>query len=157
MNSLIPWKRGEIQKTAPVAAPFTQLRSDWDRLFDRFLDDFWGPSTTASVQGLPLDVSETDMELVVRAEVPGIDPKDIEVSLSGDVLVISGRKAEEREEERARYHHTERRFGSFQRSLRLPIPVEPEHVQAAYKNGVLTVTLRKAESLRPRKIEIRTS
>jgi HSP20 family protein len=93
----------------------------------------------------------------VRAEVPGIDPKDIEVNLSGEVLTITGRKLDEEVEERSRYHHSERRFGSFQRGIRLPMPVEPDAVAADYKNGVLTVTLRKAEALRPKKIAIKRS
>lgn len=156
MNTLIPWKRGEIQSTTS-AAPFTQMRSDWDRLFDRFLDDVWGPAGTSSSRGLVLDVSETDDALIVRAEIPGIDPKDVDVNLAGDVLTISGQKAEESGEERSRYHHTERRFGSFQRSLRLPVPVEAGGVEAECRNGLLTVTLRKAEALRPKKIAIRTS
>ena len=157
MNSLIPWKRGEIRKTAQHGTPVTQLRSDWDRLFDRFLDDFWGPSVGGAPSDLMLDVSETDEEIVVRADVPGIAPKDLDIQVAGDVLTITGKRLEESEGKGARYHHSERRFGSFQRSIGLPIPVEADKVDAVHENGVLTVTLRKAESLRPRKIEVRTS
>ena len=154
MNTLIPWKRGDVQRSS--TAPFSQMRSDWDRLFDRLLDDVWAPAAGAPSGGLPLDVIETDNELVLQLEVPGVDPQNLDVSLSGDVLTISGHKVEERIEERSRHHLAERRYGSFQRSLRLPVPVEAESVEAKSQNGLLTVTLRKAESLRPRKISVKS-
>jgi HSP20 family protein len=158
MTSLTPWKRSD-DRGSSGNAPVTQLRSDWDRMFDRFLDDVWGPAASGfgAGAGLPLDVMETDDALVLRAEIPGMDPKDIEIDLAGDVLTIAGQKTEEHKEERARYHHTERRYGSFRRSIRLPLPVEPDGVEAELKNGLLEITLRKAESLRPRRIEVKGS
>ena len=155
MNSLLPWKRSD-SKTAMAVAPVTQLRSDWDRLFDRVLDDFWGPGTGSATHGLAIDVSETDEHIEIRAEIPGIEPKDIDVSLSGDVLTIAGQKMDAASESHGRYHHSERRFGSFQRAVRLPVPVEPDRVDATYKNGLLTVKLEKSEALRARKIDIKS-
>lgn len=155
MKTLIPRKQSEVQRSG--STPFSQLRSDWDRLFDRFLDDAWGPVGGSAGGGLPLDVLETDGELILQVEIAGVDPQDLDVSLSGDVLTISGQKREEEMQERARYHLAERRYGSFQRHLRLPIPVEPDSVDAQCKHGLLTVTLRKAESLRPRKISVKGS
>ena len=154
MASLTPWRRSEGQRGSGQA-PVTQLRSDWDRLFDRFLDDFWTPSGNGGGASLPIEVKETDDALVLQAEIPGMDPKDIDISLTGDVLTISGQKSEEQDEERARYHYTERRYGFFQRSIRLPLPVEPDSVEAESKNGLLMITLRKAESQRPKRIEVK--
>src|SRR5688572_24286529 len=105
MTRMTPWKRSE-DRSASGNLPVTQLRSDWDRLFDRFLDDFWGGSVSGgSGSGLPLDVLETEDALVLRAEMPGFDANEIEIDLVGDVLTIAAQHSEERKEERARYHH----------------------------------------------------
>ena len=152
---LTPWKHSEIQRTPASATPVTQLRSNWDRLFDSFLDDFWGTPVNSSQYAPALDILETSDELVLQIEIPGVEAKDVEINLSGDVLSISGQKLDQSNEQRMRYHHAERRYGSFQRTVRLPMPVEPEHVQAESKNGLLVISLRKAESLRPKKISIK--
>lgn len=155
MNTLIPWKRHEAQRNPASTAPVSQLRSDWDRFFDRFLDDFWGVPLTGAAYAPPLDILETDDELILTVEIPGIETKDVEISLSGDVLTIAGQKLELPADERARYHRMERRHGSFERNVRLPIPVEPQDVRAESRNGLLVITLRKAESQRPRKIPVK--
>jgi HSP20 family protein len=153
--NITPWKRSEIQRTPASTAPVAQLRSNWDRLFDSFLDDFWGVPANGAQYAPALDILETEDQLVIEVEIPGIDANDVEINLAGDVLTIAAQKAERPSEERARYHHTERRYGSFQRIVRLPLPVEPQNVEAESKNGLLVITLRKAESLRPKKISVK--
>jgi HSP20 family protein len=127
---------------------------DWDRLFDRFLDDAWIPSSRA-LHGLLLDVSETDEQIRVRAEVPGMGPEDLNISLAGDVLTLSGQKTDEEESQDGTRYYTERHFGSYQRAVKLPCPVDPNQVSAEHKHGVVSITLQKAETVRPKRIDIK--
>jgi HSP20 family protein len=102
-----------------------------------------------------VDVSETADKIVVKAEVPGLDSKDIDISLSGDILTIKGEKKSEREEKEENYHLVERSYGSFARSIRLPVGVEADKIEASYKQGVLTVTCPKKEEVKAKPIEIK--
>ncbi|MFH2122399.1 MAG: Hsp20/alpha crystallin family protein [Pseudomonadota bacterium] len=108
--------------------PFHQLGSD--------VDLKWSPR---------LDVSETDKTLEVKADLPGMDKKDIKVSLDGDLLTIQGEKKEVKESKDKHYHSIERRSGSFYRALRLPMEVENDKIEANFKDGVLTLTLPKTK------------
>lgn len=154
MNRLIPWKRNELQNGSTQVAPVSQVRLDWDRLFDRVLDDSWHP--TNSTRGILLDLSETDEQIRLRAEVPGMSPDDLDISLSGDKLTLSGQKVDEdKSQEKGRYY-SERRFGAYKRAVKLPCAVDPENVVAEHHNGVVTVTLQKAEAVRPKRIEIKS-
>jgi HSP20 family protein len=152
MNRLIPWKRSELPTNgARELAPVTALRHDWDRLFDRLLDDAWG----GTGQAMPLDVTETDEEIRVRAEVPGIAPEELEISLSGDVLTLCGEKHDDAPAREARQAWSERQFGTWRRALRLSCPVDADSVKAEHKNGVVTITLQKAEAVRPKRIRVK--
>jgi HSP20 family protein len=156
ITNLIPWKRGESQnrngnlQTAPVSS----MRMDWDRLFDRILDDAWNPSTGSS-QALLLDVAESDEQIRVRAEVPGMGPDDLNISLAGDVLTLSGQKSDQDESQDGTRFYSERHFGSFQRTIKLPCPVDPNQVAAEHKHGVVSITLQKSETVRPKRIAIK--
>lgn len=156
MTNLIPWKRSEDQQrdTHRQVAPVSNMRMDWDRLFDRLLDDAWIPAASSS-RGLLLDVSETDEQIRVRAEVPGMSPDDLSVSLAGDMLTLSGQKLDEDESQDGNRYYSERQFGSYQRAVKLPCPVDSDHVSAEHKNGVVTITLQKAETVRPKRIAIK--
>ncbi len=158
MSNLIPWTRNQKQRNASAAnmAPFSQMRLDWDRLFDRVLDDAWSPWAGTSI-GMPLDLAETDDEIRVRAEVPGIEPKELAISLAGEILTISGEKSDEQESRDESRSWSERSFGAFQRSVRLPCPVDPDRVRAEHKNGVVTITLQKAEAVRPKRIAVKSA
>ncbi len=102
-----------------------------------------------------MDVSETDTELRIAAELPGVAENDVEVTLHEDVLTIRGEKKFERKDEKENYHFVERSYGTFQRSLRLPFRVEPDQVQAEFNNGVLTLTLPKVKAQdRARRIQV---
>lgn len=141
--------------------PFLTLHREMNRLFD---DVLRGGSVSSGGQGgsqgsvllAPhMDVSETDKEVRIQAELPGVSENDIEVSLNEDVLTIRAEKKQERKEEREGVHFSERAFGTFQRSLRLPFQVNPDQVQARFKNGVLNVTLPKTQlQERSRRIQI---
>lgn len=160
MASLLPWKRNTPapELTPHDASSLSRLRWDMDRMFDRLLADFWSGSTPfgLSAGGMSVDLSENDERIRVRAELPGLDPADIELSLSGDVLTISGEKRDEHRSEDGDRTFSERRFGSFRRSIQLPAAVDADTVEAEHRHGVLTVTLTKSETARPRRIEVKT-
>jgi HSP20 family protein len=129
-----------------------------DRMFDHFFDGFSGRSGNGSGAIAPaIDLDDTEKELVVTAELPGVSDKDIEVSLAGDVLTIKGEKKTETEQKKGNATYTERRYGSFSRSLRLPFEVKDEQVDAAFKDGVLTVRLPKPAEVQNqvRRIEVK--
>ena len=151
--SLVPKKKNDQPERYPVVS----LRDEVNRLFDDF---FSGGFLTMPAKGQwapALDVSETDSQVIVKAEVPGMDAKDIDVSLTGDTLTIKGEKKEESLKEEQNYYRMERRYGSFQRVLSLPASVDPSKVAAEYKNGVLSVTMEKKEHARPRNIQIKVT
>ena len=132
----------------------TKLRSEMDRLWD----DYFGSGRRAfkSESWIPsVDVSETEDKIMVKAEIPGMDSKDIDISLSGDILTIKGEKKSELEETKENYHLVERSYGTFSRSLRLPVGVEADKIEASYKQGVLIVTCPKKEEVKPKPIEIK--
>lgn len=138
---------------APLAAART-----WGE-FDRLFDQLWrGPGAAGPAGFQPrIDVHEDEDEIRVRAELPGLEEKDFRVSVEADLLSIEGEKREEHEEQREGCAHLETRCGSFRRVIRLPWEVEYDSVQAAYKNGILTVTLPKPAAARPQVREIPVS
>ncbi len=124
-----------------------------DRLWDSFLERSPGRE---DAEWLPaLDVSETKDEIVVKAEVPGMEAKDIDISLSGDVLTIKGQKKQEKKQKDENYHMSERSYGAFFRSVRLPQEVQGDKVAAQYKDGVLKITLPKSEKAKAKEIKIK--
>ncbi|HUU82558.1 MAG TPA: Hsp20/alpha crystallin family protein [Phycisphaerae bacterium] len=160
--NLIPRRNKGIEKDAeePLASsPMARFRAEMDRLFERFFSDPWGMTTDLFTPGRgwapTLDVAETDQEITVRAEVPGVDPENLDISLSGHMLVISGEKKESSEREEENIYHAERRFGSFRRSVPLPTSVDTDKISAEHKDGILTIHLPKVEAARPKKITIK--
>ncbi len=132
------------------------LRSEMDRLFERAFEDSplsqWQPSTS---WGLALDVAENDDAFIVTASVPGIKPEDIDITIRDNVLTIKGEYNSDETINEESYHIRERRSGSFGRSISLPSNVNSEDVEANYENGVLTLTVPKAEEVKPRRIEVK--
>jgi HSP20 family protein len=141
----------------PVLRRHNWLAGPRREFFDRFFEDFGLPSVFSEETGFSpaFDVSETEDAVTVKAELPGIAEKDIDISFSDGILTIKGEKKHEKEEENACYHTVERHYGTFSRSLRLPTEVDTEKVDATFKDGVLRVTLPKSETSKPRKIEIK--
>lgn len=132
--------------------PFFSLQREMNRLFDDAFRGFGGQATptqqrSGGVMEARMNVSETDKEFRISAELPGVDEKDVDVTLDGDLLTIRGEKKFEQERggDQESYHFVERSYGSFQRSLQLPYAVRSEDVRAEFHNGVLTLTLPKSE------------
>ncbi|HAY21302.1 MAG TPA: molecular chaperone [Desulfobacterales bacterium] len=134
----------------------SRLRREMDRVFE----DFFGPRRWGLIpwegEWTPaMDVAETDEQVVVKAEIPGIEPKEINISLTGDVLTVKGEKKSEREEKKENYHLVERSYGAFSRSVTLPAAVDADKIDAKYEKGVLTITCPKKEAVKPKQIEIK--
>jgi|SRR5262249_47958058 len=137
--------------------PFRDM-SDIQHEVNRLFDTFFGRSNQVTGRErawAPLvDMYETKDELVVTAELPGINEKDIHLSITGDVLTLRGERRSSQEVKQDQYYRGERWYGKFERSFPLSIPVQADKVKASYRDGVLTVTLPKAEEIRPKEIKI---
>ena len=134
----------------------SRLRNEMDRLWDEYFGAGRRAFRLEEEAWLPaVDVSETGDKITVKAEIPGMEAKDIEISIVGDTLTIKGEKKAETEEKDENYHMVERTYGSFSRAMKLPAVVDAEKVEATYKNGVLTVVLPKMEEVKPKAIEIK--
>ena len=123
--------------------PLDPFRREMDRFFDRFVTPRWDEFEVTGEWWPRMDLVETKDAVMVKADVPGVDEKDIHVSLQADTLTIKGEKHHEKEEKDAQFHRTERAYGAFTRSFRLPVPVDASRVTAEFKGGVLTVTMPK--------------
>lgn len=156
-QDLTPYRSGETQRSwAP--SPLLTLHREMSRLFD---DVFLGAAAAGqqqeggSISAPRIDISETEKKLRITADLPGVDEQDVQVTIDDDVLSIRGETRLEREEERKNYRVLERARGVYQRSIRLPIRVDPEQVKASFENGVLTLTIPKpAQAQRGRQVRI---
>jgi HSP20 family protein len=139
----------------------------WQNTFDRMLEDSftraftpWFNQEDGGWQNLDLDISENDDNLIIEAALPGINPDDVEISVHNNVLTIKGETKFEREEgngEEGKYHLRERRYGSFYRTVQLPIEVNADAAEANFKNGVLHLSLPKVEEVKPKRISVKAS
>lgn len=166
IKDLIPWGRGNKEvprETTQNENPLLALQRDINRVFDSFWNRFDRSST--GLNGLPqaggpsMDVSDTDNEIEVSVELPGMDEKDIDVSVTRDMLTIRGEKKAEREETKKGYYLSERSYGSFFRSIPLPGGVDTEKAKAAFKKGVLTISLPKTAEAQAetKRIEVKSN
>jgi HSP20 family protein len=148
MRSLIPWRRRDF----PMLEPF---RQEMETMFHRFFE----PLEEVGVELRPwaprVDVVETEKEIVVKADLPGVDPKDVEISVFDGSLVVKGEKKETKEEKKTNYHRVERFMGQFYREVPLPRGVDPEKIVAKSGQGVVTVTIPKKPEAVPRKVAIK--
>jgi len=157
--NIVPW-RNKTEEPGRHGEPttFPSLRHQIDDLFERFVREPFGTHLSQMLGGwggaLRTDLAESDEEVVVRTELPGVDPSEVEVNVSGTTLTISGEKKQESEEKGRNYHYAERQFGSFSRSIQLPACVDPDKVDATFKNGVLTIAIAKKPDTKPRKIKV---
>ena len=137
--------------------PFSELstvRNEMDRLWNRFLDDWPLPTVFTKGWAPMADISETKDKLIVKAELPGLEPEDIKLSLSGNLLTIKGEKKKEKEEKDEQHYSLERYSGEFQRSFRLPVEVLEDKIDAKFDKGVLTITMPKATKTPKKEIKI---
>lgn len=125
-------------------------------LFEDFFDERLTPSLLAQKEWMPrVDIYEKDGSYVVKADMPGMEEKDLNVEIKDNVLTLSGKKEEEKETDDKNYHRVERSSGSFTRTFNIPEGVEADQIKAEYKKGVLTVTLPKSKKAEPKKIEVK--
>lgn len=144
---IIPWR--------PMGRELSSLHQEMDRLWDRFMGETplvrritgeWWPT---------VDVSETKDNFLIKAELPGMDASDVNVSVSGNVLTIKGEKRKEEEEKDEHHYRAERYYGSFQRSFQLPASMQAEKVEATFDKGVLRVILPKVEEAKKKEVTIK--
>lgn len=136
--------------------PFRESRQMHDAL-DRFIDQAMWPDSRfggGRMGRLALDVSTTDEEFIIRADIPGLKPEDLDISVSGDTLTIQAESHAETVDEETTYLLRERRFSSFSRSITLPERVEADKAEAKFADGVLTLTLPKSEEVKPKRINV---
>jgi HSP20 family protein len=144
MNNVTRWN--------PTTAYLTN-REPFFRLFDSFFNsDAQGEETRAWVP--PVDIQENGDAYLFHAELPGMSKEDIHITLENSVLRLSGERKFEKDAKKENYHRVERTYGTFTRTFTLPTQVDPEKVQAAFENGILTITVPKAEQAKPRRIAI---
>jgi HSP20 family protein len=154
-TELTPFQSGETERS--FAPPSLLTLRQMSRLFDDVLLGAAGSGVATPALTLPrIDISETDKQLKIAADLPGVEAKDVQVTLDDDLLTIRGETSQERRDESDSYHVVERARGAFQRSIRLPAHVDPEQVEASFQNGVLTISLPKpADQPSRRQIPIR--
>jgi len=146
MPGLIIWKNQEINK----------LRRDMDRLFTRLRDDFGMPHFKRPPRDIPvIDLSDTEEDLILKAEIPGLKPEDLDISITDDILTIKGEMKQELVKESEDYHRMERRYESFSRSIQLPCRVIIEDVEATYRDGIVTIIMPKCKPEISQKVRIK--
>lgn len=155
MFNLTPWASKRLPIHREEQHPIYSLQRDMNRLFDNFFREQGGlwegfgefPSRTTEHlwnDVTPrIDMSETDKELLLKVDLPGMTEKDVDISLNRDVLTISGEKKQEKEQNEKGWYRMERQYGSFSRSIPLPYEIETDRAEALYKNGVVTIKLPK--------------
>jgi len=145
MSSLIKWE--------PLG-DLVSLRDAMDRLFEDSFVRMRGLPTPFGAEPLALDIYETADHIAVKTNVPGIDPEDIDITISGDLLTIKGETKSEEKVEKESYIRQERRYGAFSRSVRLPSGLVPDKAEATFDQGVLTLTIPKSEEAKPKTIKV---
>jgi HSP20 family protein len=149
--AIVRWRRRPFSSN-----PFLEL----DRLqgeLNRLFQAVWGPEVARRPAGVfpPVNISEDADNIYVRAEVPGVRPEDVDLAVAAETLTISGKRVTE-QPEKVSYHRRERESGEFQRVVSLPTRINSENAAATVKDGILLVTLAKAEEVKPKKIAIET-
>ena len=162
----------EVKKAAPTETTtpdvWRSFRGEMDRLFDRFgfpslrrmfdMEPTWRSASSFSFSAPAIDMSEDEKAYKISAELPGLDTKDVDVSVSGNMLFLRGEKRQEKEEKDKNYYFSERAYGSFQRAFELPASVDHDKISADVSKGVLTIILPKTPGAQkqPKKIEVKS-
>jgi len=136
---------------------FPSLREQMDRM-SRMFDEFFGleEGMPSAIWAPPLDIMETEDKIVATTELPGINPDDLDISITDNVLTVKGEKKEEKQAEGGYAYCCERQYGEFRRSVELPSSVDSDKVNASYRNGVLRIEMQKSAEVKRKKIPIRT-
>jgi len=154
MFDLIPWRTTRQMELSPIQHEVNRVFEDFFRL-----PELWGDlERSPGMRFMPaVDVRETENEVLVEAELPGVDPKEVQVEIENDTLHLSGERTHEEERKAGGYLHTERFYGRFERYLPLPDSVDQNQVEAAYKNVVLKIRIAKRPDAAPRKIDVKAA
>jgi HSP20 family protein len=153
LKSLIP-----IGRDRSVASPFMSLQREIDRLFEDFSRGFPTTAGNGATALMPsMDVTETDKEIEITAELPGLEEKDVQINIADNILTIRGEKKAEKEQKDKNYRLVERSYGSFERTLELPEGVNADAIKANISKGVLKVTVPKPAPTQAKKIEVKSA
>ena len=150
MFDILPWKRNKNSHAK-------ELSRDFNDVYDRFFESDFIPSSYLFGEGKwgpKLDISEGRKDITVKAEIPGIEAKDLDISIDGRSLSIRGEKKQEQTEKEETYFRVERSYGYFNRTIELPAEVDPNKVDASYKKGILKINLRKMKSAETKRIKV---
>lgn len=163
--NLIPWRTTRdipVTHESGLTTPIGQFRTEMDDLFDRFFHGTWPPArrwlgeTEWTREFMPsIDVAENDKQITITAEIPGIDPDDVEINVTDNVLTLRGEKKQTIENKDEDHYHCERRFGSFTRSIELPPTADLDHVDAQARSGLLKVSIPKLATAKPKKVNVK--
>ncbi|NTU84524.1 MAG: Hsp20/alpha crystallin family protein [Chloroflexales bacterium] len=134
--------------------PFEEMTSLHDAMNQLVAESFVRPRGSSNAMQPAVDLYETDGEYVLKVSAPGLKPDNFEITAQQNVLTIQGHTQEEQQEEGARYHVREQRFGEFLRTVRFPTPIDAERIQASLSNGILTIRVPKSEAAKPRRISV---
>lgn len=158
--NLIPWRNKKTDRNADLATgrDLDRLRTGLDTLFDRFVDDPWrwmSDSPLLTLRDMAIDLSDSDNDVTVTADLPGIDPAKLDIRVEGNLLTIEAEKRQQTKDKRPNACYSERRYGRISRSIQLPSAVDPDKVEAVYTDGVLKIVVAKRPDARPRKIRVK--
>ena len=152
MFDILPWKNKKRHQA-------DKLRREIESMYDRFFEPSFLPASYIFGKGKwdpTVDISEGRKDITVKAEMPGIEAKDLDISIDGRLLTIKGEKKQEKKEKEETYYRVERSYGYFNRTIELPAGVDPDKVKASYKRGILKIKLRKSTEYETRRIKVST-
>ncbi len=158
--SLTPWRnKNQVNEDQSALSPIERLRGEMDGLFDRFFDrSLSGLASSAFSplfeKSIRLELADGEDHVIVRAELSGVEPKEVNVEVVGQALIIKAEKKREQKTKEADFFHSEVQYGSFTRSVQLPAAVDPAKVKAKHVNGVLTITIGKDPTAKPKRIPV---
>jgi HSP20 family protein len=152
MVNLIPW--GARRRESGDTGLAWSLRNEMDRLIDRFFESPFESAGTLATWAPPLEITEDESNIVISAELPGVEPDEIDVTVSGNQLTISGEKTDTHEERREGVYRSERRYGMFRRTIELPDGVDSSRISAEHNNGVLRLRIPRTEAAHPKRIPV---
>jgi len=151
--SLVRWNPARELATWP--SDLFGIQREMNRMFDGFFHGTQDEDYSISSWTPAVDIAEHDDEYKVKVELPGVNKEDVKITLESNILTIRGEKKQEKETKKENYHRIERSYGSFQRSFTLPTSVKSDKIDAIYKDGILSVSLPKAEEAKPKQIEVK--
>lgn len=151
--SLIRWN--PMRDLASFPSDMFSLQREMNKVFDSFFRGVDEPGLLNASWTPAVDVAEEENDYIVKVELPGVSKDDVKITLESNILTVRGEKKAEKEINEKNYHRTERSYGSFQRSFTLPTSVKNDKIDAEYKDGILSITLPKAEEAKPKQIEVK--